>query len=471
MVSVTMPPRSRLYPLPPQCVGTGDVESLTSYLMRLARAHGLTTPNFIAQELGDLFAHRERFPSGYRGKERMVPPNLMQQGHVFNGPTGSATTALHLLAHKTGGLDLRSLTFVPWRRVVAVRGLMRTHRAWCPYCYQHMRDQGGEVYDPLVWSVAAVTICTHHRTSLATTCPHELSGRRVSLLMARMPPGYCPSCGGWLGQRLEAETLQAGDTASTFDLWRARGCADLVGRPLPTTSEQQPTLMRQNISLCVDAMTGEQRALFCQCFGISDCALQHWKWNRQSSIMLGDALTLCGVLNVPPLLLLDGETPQVEAALSMGSTDGTPSFDPCRVPTTMRASTIHRPPLPPTDATRADLLTIVSDAVAPPPSLSTVARRLSCTPLTLRNRCPDLARLIVDRHHAFQRADRARRVADARVAVQRAVHAATVDGRAPTLKQIQRVGWTSTGLSYVDIKDIYWQAVADLDAAPGSSSP
>ena len=47
----TLPPRSRLYSLAPMGIGTSQVESLTSYVMRLAEAHAVSPGTLIRQEI------------------------------------------------------------------------------------------------------------------------------------------------------------------------------------------------------------------------------------------------------------------------------------------------------------------------------------------------------------------------------------------------------------------------------------
>lgn len=54
----SVPPRSRLYHLEPIGVGTPYVESLTSFLMRLANAHSLEVSTLLSKEISNYF-HRE----------------------------------------------------------------------------------------------------------------------------------------------------------------------------------------------------------------------------------------------------------------------------------------------------------------------------------------------------------------------------------------------------------------------------
>src|SRR5438132_13245174 len=46
-----VPARSRLYPLAPIGIGTAFVEGLSGYLMRLAKAHAVSTGSLIGKEL------------------------------------------------------------------------------------------------------------------------------------------------------------------------------------------------------------------------------------------------------------------------------------------------------------------------------------------------------------------------------------------------------------------------------------
>ena len=46
-----LPPRSRLYSLQPMAIGTSRVESLTSYMMRLAETHTVSVRTLILWEI------------------------------------------------------------------------------------------------------------------------------------------------------------------------------------------------------------------------------------------------------------------------------------------------------------------------------------------------------------------------------------------------------------------------------------
>ncbi len=67
-----LPPRSRLYHLAPIGVGTPNVESLTSFVMRVAMAHCVGTGTVIAQEIAPLINKSGAKPihSAYADSER-----------------------------------------------------------------------------------------------------------------------------------------------------------------------------------------------------------------------------------------------------------------------------------------------------------------------------------------------------------------------------------------------------------------
>ena len=78
------PPRSRLYSLEPIGIGTPEVESLSSYLNRLAQAHCVTVSALIAHELvphidTPAAAKARRAPSPSRGVPRGLGQLLAQR--------------------------------------------------------------------------------------------------------------------------------------------------------------------------------------------------------------------------------------------------------------------------------------------------------------------------------------------------------------------------------------------------------
>src|SRR6266568_5507760 len=113
------PPRSRLYSLEPIGIGTPEVESLSSYLNRLAQAHCVTVSALIAHELvphvdtlASARARRAPSPSREvpRGLGQLLAPRIYGLGRT-------AATWVDGLEGLTGRRDLRFLTLLTWRDV------------------------------------------------------------------------------------------------------------------------------------------------------------------------------------------------------------------------------------------------------------------------------------------------------------------------------------------------------------------
>ena len=112
------PPRSRLYSLEPIGIGTPEVESLSSYLNRLAQAHCVTVTTLIAHELlphvgtpAPARAHRAAPPShgGLRGLGQPLARRIYGLGRT-------AATWVNGLEVVTGRCDLRFLTLLSLAR-------------------------------------------------------------------------------------------------------------------------------------------------------------------------------------------------------------------------------------------------------------------------------------------------------------------------------------------------------------------
>jgi hypothetical protein len=80
------PPRSRLYSLQPMGLGTSRVESLTSYLTRLAQAHTVSLRTLVKREVFPLLA------KNYKGCDLEKMHSLNGMGHGKQVAVLAATT-------------------------------------------------------------------------------------------------------------------------------------------------------------------------------------------------------------------------------------------------------------------------------------------------------------------------------------------------------------------------------------------
>lgn len=90
-----------------------------------------------------------------------------------------------------------------WSKVFPDRHLLRSLRAWCPYCYQEWRTNAQPIYEPLLWQLQVVNICPSHKLHLIEKCP--LCHQTNIPLAWKSQPGYCSKCGIWLGYPLKSQ--------------------------------------------------------------------------------------------------------------------------------------------------------------------------------------------------------------------------------------------------------------------------
>jgi hypothetical protein len=192
---------SYLYSLPPIGIGTPAVESFTGYITRLAAAHAVETGTLVNSELLPRIPCTKGASMGSIPSK--MPTSFFIEAFPLNGIGERARAWVSVLERMTGtgGLDL--LTLLPWSKVISCVHLLRTQRAWCPYCYGRSPGPADrEVYDRLVWNFQVVTACPVHHCLLESTCPSCTKNQYV--FAPRMRPGYCSRCQAWLGRAPES---------------------------------------------------------------------------------------------------------------------------------------------------------------------------------------------------------------------------------------------------------------------------
>src|SRR5258708_3934662 len=149
---IEIPPRTPLYHLEPIGVGTGDVESLSSYISRLAAIYHSNVRDLLLEVVGP--ASLSHFLTAGRVLVRPLPRGKDAFGTIssaINGINSVTRTLVAILEYLTGEHSLRQLTLLPFEKVIPTRSLLRKTRVWCPVCYENQSGQQ-PIYDLLSWS-------------------------------------------------------------------------------------------------------------------------------------------------------------------------------------------------------------------------------------------------------------------------------------------------------------------------------
>lgn len=386
----TIPPRSRLFHLEPVGVGTPETESLTGYVARLAEAHGVTTRELVRHEILP-FLGREHLAAAYNAG--LLSAFWRNETRALNGTRTLARNLVRALETLTGRQNLRFLTLLTWSEVLPVQHLQRRSRAWCPACYEGWRQSGHVVYEPLLWSLVAVTVCPQHRRRLRLVCPYPECRRPSPWLSSRSRSGHCAACGRWLGDAGEAE-LTEGQVLSEEEMrtqaWTAHAVGELIAAAPDLTTPPRQEQVRRAVAASVDNLTGGNRRAWARRMGLGMETIANWYWG-ESRPSLWFLLQACSRLGTTPLRFLGGD---------LGSASHSPGKRP------LPGELPHRPPWAHKAidhaAVRSALEAVLAGDELPPPSLREVAERLGHTHNNLRHHFPELCRAISERFLSYQ---------------------------------------------------------------------
>lgn len=391
-------PHSCLYHLEPMGVGTPFVESLTSYITRLAAAHSVLPSRLIMDEVVPLLGKRY-LRSDRPGKTRLAPHFVVKSSRL-NGPTTTAHSMIQALEYLTLCHDLRFLTFVPWEDVLPIRNLLRQCTAWCPICLEDWREGRQPVYFPLLWAVEAVDVCPHHLVRLKTQCPYTTCGKASTPLSRHAQPGYCSHCYRWLGCPLNREQEQS-STLEEGLLKRQQWIATSIGELLTvaTQRETMPSFGQVSTKLAayVDEFAGGSKPTFIRLTQCSNTGLSSWLQKEQKP-QLQAWLQICFHLGVS---LADSLTIPQER-----------SIGPSR--TLENRAYIKQLREPGQRFSWERIQSILEDALkegeGEPPSVREIAYRVGCSLRDLYMRFPALARAITARQKDYHKAIRQKQV-------------------------------------------------------------
>jgi hypothetical protein len=191
-----IPERSRVISLQPISIGSLDVESLTSYIQRIAEAHSVTTGSFTKEMLLPYLIDDELNKTAVTNTHyRIYIRSFSING--FKSVAKSLTTALNEL---TLDKDKEHLTLLKLAEFMHISDL-KTVRQWCPYCFEDFMNNRKAVYEKLIWNIKIVNVCLLHKCFLHTKCPH--CGVELWYLNTKSRVGYCDKCNGWLGSEMK----------------------------------------------------------------------------------------------------------------------------------------------------------------------------------------------------------------------------------------------------------------------------
>ena len=382
-----LPTVTRLYHLPPIGLGTPMVESLTGYIVRLAQEHCVSAGVLYWKEIrtlaakGNIFTFRVTNDAGY-------------STHTINGLGSPAADFVRALEILTGRRNLSCLTLLTWRRILPGHSLLRRCRAWCESCMYAWREANQPIYEPLLWTLQAVTVCPYHHRTLRQACPH--CERRIGPLDARSRGDCCSRCGQLLvpnGIDPASDSRMMQSEELVWALWVARALGELLAAAPQISCPPGRERLARTVRLCVERLCTGNGSKLARLMRVGRGAVSSWQ-RAKTTPGLPLLLSMAYCLGISLLDLLF-ECPTFPTSRGFVRV----------VPVEVNARSQLQRKRYGWRINHAEVSPILHKALreTPPPSVERVMRRLRHGRATIYRHFPDLCRQIA-RHYAEYRA-------------------------------------------------------------------
>lgn len=379
-------PGSPLFRVMPHAPTGAFRESLSSLIVRIARAHSVSPRDMLFEIVARHYDEIGRICKGTFFRHYSAPINgLGKYAELFSTAISNLASLPHISRH----------TLLPLRNTLASQGSPVIHQGqrWCADCLRDMVVSDIEPHRPLLWSLAAVTHCPIHQRRLDERCPCCDAEQPV---IPRWPDlDYCDSCRSSL---LSATpTVQSTGNLSELDeraKWNLRAYLDLLENLHRIEPQHTHASFRQFINVATQTVSAGNRAELCRRIGLSVHALNKWVSGKDKPT-LDSFVRLLYALNIFPSQVL---------------------FSDCHPdPRTIRIARQVRPKRRTMSGYRpaedhSSLQSVL--ACDMPPPLSQIAAGINLSRSGLKYRYPEFCKEITDRRRAHLRAESNRRLAE-----------------------------------------------------------
>jgi TniQ len=383
-----IPSHSRLYALEPVGIGTPYIESLTSYIARLAETHSVPTGVLVLSEIAPFLKEGYTFKTKDGGLDQIFANHTQ----ALNGTGTWVIKLIQALESLTLLHNLKFLTMLNWAEIIPQRNLLHNVRTWCPICYDNWHKNKQIIYEPLLWTLKEVKICLHHNQPLFTQCPHCKKENRLLAWNSR--PGYCSKCQKWLGlsqENVSSEPITFTEPEIEWQNWVTKNIGDLIAAA-PNLSPPPKEKIHEALSAYVNIITSGNTAKFAQYIGRGHTQTRRWCIGTNLP-KIDTLLDICFKLKIS---LLDFLTEEVSIT----------DFNNLSIPKPAELNRATRSSSNPVH-TSTEVLHALQTALTenPPPSLVEVAKRLGYKRNTvLYYHSSDLCKAIAARYEEYKKA-------------------------------------------------------------------
>ena len=410
--NITQPPiptRSRLFQLEPIGIGTPYVESLTSYLTRLAQCHNVLLGDLVAREIKTIL------PKTYKSKDLFC---TRHPSGTANSTGQVAKYLLFALEKLTLRNDLNNLTLLKWSPVLSKRNLISPTKKWCSVCYQQQYEDNKPVYEQLLWFFKTVNVCPIHQTFLQTTCPH--CHQLIPSLARNSRPGYCNHCEQWLGFNKEKNIT----LIENWDLWVAKNVGEILAMNSHVFESLHKGRVSSSFQKCIQQITEGNVTAFARLTKFPKN--QVWEWaNGKVTPQLDVLLRISDLMGLFLVDFLTKDEFKVNYSVVTKSSDKRKKSRGKQKFNYLLAETI--------------LKELVADSSTTPMSLSAVAKQLGYHRRTLTRNFPELCKQISANYLEYNKNIGIQRIKECCLEVEQAVIKLGSEGIYPSEANVSKM--------------------------------
>jgi hypothetical protein len=375
---------SSLYPLQPIGVGDALVQSMSSYVDRLAFEHSVFIFVLLVEQVFPLLNENPQETAESRSK---LTANWFQNFSItINSLNKQTVLWSDIFTQLTQARDLKYLSLQSWHEVIPYRALLKDHFEWCPLCYSEMMEEREPIYNPLLWHVRSADFCIKHKRLLEDSCPY--CSKRFMAISPKGCNGYCPYCSQWLGiPKAYSDDNRFSSNPSIYSDW----VGDLLSIAPKLKKPPKREIIARTVKTYIQEFFDGNGALFARLLGLNHRTVYEWRDSTQIP-QLNSLLRLCEKIGTTPLEFLTGQTlnnisslpqPIIEDIPRKSSTTSYRHFDK--------------------EAIGQQLENVLNSDQTPPPSMSQVANSLNYDPSFLHKKLPQKTSRISLRFARFKK--------------------------------------------------------------------
>lgn len=248
----------RLFNIEPIGVGTPYVESLPSYIKRLAEAHSISPRTLLKYEISPDI------------REYLNTVLYSHDKYLLSISSNRIKDVIRVLEIKTNNKDIRNISLIKLSDFINQKFLFRNYAAWCPLCYEKNRQNNEPVYEQLIWSISDIDTCGIHGIRLHEKCPHCHNQIKHYHSSARV--GYCYLCNHWLGSKNPDSNSYV--ELNEWDMWSIDSVSSILS-DIPNMDLPAKSCLSGNISEILN-LTGLSRVQLGKEIGVNKSSIKDW---------------------------------------------------------------------------------------------------------------------------------------------------------------------------------------------------